>query len=93
MQERYGLVSHTNSPRTTMYSLVRVSLELNIRQLILSDLAASVGEVKTDTPDSSVLSAVDLITSRVETRDVSGEHNSADAAEEDAEERVFMVRP
>ncbi|KAL1947994.1 hypothetical protein VTO73DRAFT_13718 [Trametes versicolor] len=65
-------------------------LELNIRQLILSDLAASVGEVKTDTPDSSVLSAVELITSRVETRDVSGESNGTEAVEEEAEERVFM---
>ncbi|OSD08514.1 atypical/PIKK/PI4K protein kinase [Trametes coccinea BRFM310] len=66
-------------------------LELNTRQLILSDLAASIGEVKTDTADRNVLSAIDLITSRVETRVV---EDKAEAPQENGveqtEERVFM---
>ncbi|KAI0822734.1 atypical/PIKK/PI4K protein kinase [Trametes gibbosa] len=67
------------------------NLELNIRQLILSDLAASVGEVKTEAADGSVLSAVDLITSKVETRDVSAEPNGEEhGIDEFAEDRVFM---
>ena len=52
------------------------SLELNIRQLILSDLASSIGEAKAPVIQSdSVLSAIDLITSRVETRVSSDEED------------------
>ncbi|KAH9852668.1 atypical/PIKK/PI4K protein kinase [Lenzites betulinus] len=65
------------------------TLELNIRQLIFSDLAASVGEVKTEIADSSVLSAVDLITSKVKTRDVELD-GAYDGTEDIVEERVFM---
>ena len=74
------------------------SLELNIRQLILSDLASSIGEAKAPVVQSdSVLSAIDLITSRVETRVSSDEEDDEQVddergKEEDTkEERVFMV--
>ncbi|KAI0362486.1 atypical/PIKK/PI4K protein kinase [Trametes cingulata] len=66
-------------------------LELNIRQLILSDLAASVGEVKAEHPDENVQSAIDLITSKVETRAVHEEAQGTQAdGQGDEEERVFM---
>ncbi|KAJ8463246.1 hypothetical protein ONZ51_g10373 [Trametes cubensis] len=61
-------------------------LELNIRQLILSDLATSIGEAK-----SNVASAIDLITSKVETRVTVEEANiDAEENEEVQEQRVFM---
>ncbi|PCH37888.1 atypical/PIKK/PI4K protein kinase [Wolfiporia cocos MD-104 SS10] len=61
-------------------------LELNIRQLILTDLAANIGESKDGHDDPDVLSAIDLVTSKVETRAV----DEAVDAEEPQEERVFM---
>lgn len=62
------------------------SLELNIRQLILSDLASNVVEAKADPQKVDITTAVGLVTSKVETRAVD------DVAEEDSEEvRVFMV--
>ncbi|KAI0647399.1 atypical/PIKK/PI4K protein kinase [Trametes meyenii] len=66
-------------------------LELNIRQLIFSDLATNIGEVKTDVLERNVQSAIDLITSKVETRAVC-EEPPEEEIEEDAEEakRVFM---
>ena len=63
-------------------------MELNIRQLILSDLAANVGEAKEGVDNADVLTAVDLVASKVETRivdDVEQEENNEEA-------RVFMVR-
>ncbi|EPS96826.1 hypothetical protein FOMPIDRAFT_1052946 [Fomitopsis schrenkii] len=60
-------------------------LELNIRQLILSDLASNVVEAKADPQKVDITTAVGLVTSKVETRAVD------DVAEEDSEEvRVFM---
>jgi len=56
------------------------SLELNVRQLILTDIAANIGEGRNDA-DSSVSSAINLVTSKVETRDAATE----------AQERLFMV--
>lgn len=61
----------------------RHSLELNIHQLILSDLAANVGHCKGNTSIDDLSTSIDLITSQVETRAVE---------EEDAEhKRAFMV--
>lgn len=72
---------------------ILVSLELNIRQLILSDLAASIGEAKSNVADSNVVSAIDLITSKVETRVAAEEANVNSEGNEDVQEqRVFMVR-
>ncbi|TBU65484.1 atypical/PIKK/PI4K protein kinase [Dichomitus squalens] len=80
-------------------------LELNIRQLTLSDLAESIGEVKGEGADADdVVSAIDLITSRVETRQLSKASDEQDNlpdgyslngdshenGEAVAEERVFM---
>ncbi|KAI8989762.1 atypical/PIKK/PI4K protein kinase [Trametes punicea] len=66
-------------------------LELNIRQLILSDLASSIGGVKGQDADQNVLSAIDLITAKVETRAVEqGEGTVTLDVEEPEEERVFM---
>lgn len=66
------------------------SLELNIRQLILSDLASNVGEVKDhEEAADHIQPAIDLITSRVETR-AKDEVEDEDEREKDRE-RVFMV--
>ena len=60
------------------------SLELNIHQLILSDLAENIGDCKDNTPIEELNASIDLITAQVETRAVEGE---------DADQvRVFMVR-
>ena len=76
------------------------SLELNVRQLILSDLAFNIGEVRKTTDSDNVLSAIDLITSRVETRALEDDDNSEQPHQSDneeqqsgdmAEQRVFMV--
>ena len=92
--------------RRELLSYYDDSLELNIRQLILSDLAESVGDVKGQDADADdVVSAIDLITSRVETRQLSkscdeqhglpnGHAVNGDSHKDDeavAEERVFMV--
>ncbi|KAI0256980.1 atypical/PIKK/PI4K protein kinase [Lactifluus subvellereus] len=56
-------------------------LEFNIHQLILSDLAASVGASKDDPTDPTIDSSIDLITSNVYTRDVSnGSVNGSDVS-------------
>ncbi|TFK94778.1 atypical/PIKK/PI4K protein kinase [Polyporus arcularius HHB13444] len=70
-------------------------LELNIRQLILSDLASNIGEAKAEAPQGEgVLFAVDLVTSRVETRALAAaeqqEDTPGEAGEEAVQERVFM---
>ncbi|TCD70919.1 phosphatidylinositol-4- kinase [Steccherinum ochraceum] len=51
-------------------------LEFNIHQLILTDLAANIGESKEDAHTSEYLTAVDHVTSKVETRDVSEEDSN-----------------
>lgn len=59
---------------------------MNIRQLVLSDLATNVLEAKDDPQQVDITAAADLVTSKVETRAVE------DVVEEDSEEvRVFMV--
>ena len=59
-------------------------MELNIHQLILSDLAENIGDCKDNTPLEELQTSIDLITSQAETRAVE---------EEDVEQvRVFMVR-
>ena len=60
------------------------SLELDIRQMILSDLASNIGEVKTESANvDNVLSAIDLITSKVETRALTEDHNKESLSEEE----------
>ena len=63
------------------------SLELNLHQLILSDLARNVGKSKDDkTGNITTEDTIELISSNVETRDISEEGG------EDADKpRVFMV--
>lgn len=70
------------------------SLELNIHQLILSDLAASIGESKDHTQCPDVTEAIEVVASKVATRDVVEAQmiHSDEAETEVTEERVFMVR-
>jgi hypothetical protein len=56
-------------------------LDFNLHQLILHDLAATVDNPK---DDESTSRAMDLLTSRVQTRDISTTAGST-------QERVFMV--
>lgn len=66
------------------------SLEFNIRQLILTDLARNIGECKDHASEHDLTPAIDLVTSHVQTRD----HPVQDTEdEEEDEERIFMVRP
>ena len=60
------------------------SLELNIHQLILTDLAANIGDSKDEDIQPDVETAIELVTSQVETRVVPEE-------EPEQPERVFMV--
>ena len=62
------------------------SLESNIHQLILADLAENIGQSNTSEQDETFTTSIDLVTSQVQTRAVSGEDNG------DQPERVFMVR-
>ena len=64
------------------------SLEFNIHQLILSDLATSVGASKDDPADPTVDTSIDLITSNVTTRAISKDVVDVNAG---SDERVFMV--
>lgn len=68
------------------------SLEFNIHQLILSDLAASVGASKDDPADPTIDSSVDLITSNVTTRNISTDDVNESSVNANLERRVFMVR-
>ena len=68
------------------------SLEFDIHQLILSDLAASVGASKDDPADPTIDSSVDLITSKVTTRAISTDDVNESSVNADSEQRVFMVR-
>jgi len=63
------------------------SLEFNIRQLILTDLARNIGECKDHASEHDLTPAIDLVTSHVQTRD----QQHVEGEEED-EERIFMVR-
>ena len=67
------------------------SLEFNIHQLILSDLAASVGASKDDPADPTIDSSIDLITSHVTTRAVSNEDVNGCDVDSSLGQRVFMV--
>ena len=67
------------------------SLEFNIHQLILSDLAASVGASKDDPADPTIDSSVDLITSKVTTRAISTDDENESSISANLEQRVFMV--
>ena len=60
------------------------SLELNLHQLILSELARNVGESKSPEAMSSVEEAVELVSSKVETMSV--------PPQTEEPPRVFMVR-
>ncbi len=61
-----------------------LSLELNIHQLILADLAANIGDAKDDDTQPDLQTAIELVTSQVETRVVP-------EAETEQPERVFMA--
>jgi phosphatidylinositol 4-kinase A len=71
-------------------------LEFNIHQLVLTDLARNIGESKHSAEDESVSSAIDLVTSKLQTRvvDVETENSINGSASEDTEssnDRVFMA--
>ncbi|KAH9998087.1 hypothetical protein BJV74DRAFT_768054 [Russula compacta] len=66
------------------------SLEFNIHQLILSDLAVSVGASKDDPADPTIDSSIDLITSHVTTRAVSKEDVNGIDVDPGLGQRVFM---
>ena len=68
-----------------------LSLEFNIHQLILSDLAASVGASKDDPADPTIDSSVDLITSNVTTRAIFTDDADESSISASLEQRVFMV--
>ncbi|KAI0345278.1 atypical/PIKK/PI4K protein kinase [Trametopsis cervina] len=59
-------------------------LELDIHQLILSDLAENIGRAKDENENGTLDISIDLVTSQVETRVVSGKND------EEQSERVFM---
>ncbi|KAI0934808.1 hypothetical protein AcW1_006214 [Taiwanofungus camphoratus] len=61
-------------------------LELNIRQLVLADIASNIGESRLDQENSDVLSTIDLVRSKVETRVVPENSDPQDTEEN----RVYM---
>jgi phosphatidylinositol 4-kinase len=67
------------------------SLEFNIHQLILSDLAASVGASKDDPADPTIDSSIDLIASNVTTRAIFTDDEDGSSVNVSLEQRVFMV--
>jgi len=67
------------------------SLEFNIHQLILSDLAASVGASKDDPADPTIDTSIDLITSNVTTRAISEDDVDVNGTNAGSGDRVFMV--
>jgi phosphatidylinositol 4-kinase len=82
------VISITHVP--TNYSLC--SLDFNIHQLILSDLAASVGASNDDPADPTIDSSIDAIRSNVTTRAVSEiAEEDESVTEANLEQRVFMV--
>jgi len=66
-------------------------LEFNIHQLILSDLATSVGASKDDPADPTIDTSIDLITSNVTTRAISKDDVDVNGTNAGSDERVFMV--
>jgi hypothetical protein len=67
-----------------LHELAVSSLEFNVQQAILSDLAANAAKFATDT---DVIPILDAVASNVQTIDASAERSP-----EDAESRVYMVR-
>ncbi|KAI9508312.1 hypothetical protein F5148DRAFT_1275830 [Russula earlei] len=65
-------------------------LEFNIHQLILSDLAASVGASKHDPVDPTIDTSIDLITSNVTTRAISKNDAGGSGVDAGMEKGVFM---
>ncbi|KAI0273304.1 atypical/PIKK/PI4K protein kinase [Gloeopeniophorella convolvens] len=65
-------------------------LEFNIHQLILSDLAASVGASKNDPADPTIDSSIEIITSNVTTRAVSQNIEDGADGKADLEQKVYM---
>jgi len=65
------------------------SLEFNIRQHILTDLARNIGECKDHASEHDLTPAIDLVTSHVQTRDQPAQ-DVEDGEKE--EKRIFMVR-
>ncbi|CAL1705565.1 unnamed protein product [Somion occarium] len=68
-------------------------LEINVRQMILCDLSANIEDFKNEQPTPDYLSAIDLITSKVETRTRSGEDSTlenGDVCGTEKQQRVFM---
>ncbi|OCH92135.1 atypical/PIKK/PI4K protein kinase [Obba rivulosa] len=63
-------------------------LELDIRRLILSDLASNIGESKENPEENGFSAAIELVTSQVETRAVPEVSENEEEADEG--ERVFM---
>lgn len=82
---------HLNYTFLTTYSAC--SLDFNIHQLILSDLAASVGASNDDPADPTIDSSIDAIRSNVTTRAVSEDAGDDEIVTEAnlEERRVFMV--
>ena len=68
------------------------SLEFNIRQLILTDLARNIGECKDHASEHDLTPAIDLVTSHVQTRDQTTQDVEDGEGEGEEEERIFMVR-
>ncbi|KAI0046132.1 atypical/PIKK/PI4K protein kinase [Auriscalpium vulgare] len=66
------------------------ALELNIHQLVLSDLAASIGASPHDSSDATVEASIDVITSKVTTRAVDDTQGVNGDAKSVIEQRVFM---
>jgi phosphatidylinositol 4-kinase A len=68
-----------------MLMILSISLELNIRQLVLTDIATNIAERSHDASKQGVSSVIELVTSQVDTRDVVAEVSANE------EECVFMV--
>lgn len=66
------------------------SLEFNIRQLILTDLARNIGECKDHASEHDLTPAIDLLTSHVQTRDQPAQ-DAEDGEDGEEQERIFMV--
>ena len=80
---RDGLVQILWLASQRLTNRVLCSLELNVHQLVLSDLATNIGDSKDNTPSEELATSIDLITSQVETRAVDDEGTE--------QPRVFMV--
>ncbi|KAI0075272.1 hypothetical protein K474DRAFT_1676500 [Panus rudis PR-1116 ss-1] len=80
---------------TTVAAFVVHNLEIDVRQLILSDLAENIEEYNEDPSNPEFLSAIESVTSKVETRAVpaAGENSEDTDVDEQGEDqqRVFMA--